>query len=827
MATINENGNGAINRVQNVPQPQESISMTDLFMIFLSKWYWFAVSLVICLALAMVYLLVTPPVYTRSASLLIKEDTKGRSVSSDISDAFSNLGFGQAKTNVNNEIINFQSPDLMYEVAQRLNLNVNYKADGRFYKKTLYGDQLPVNVSFLDVDNNTSASLKIEPNGKGTVCLKDFVLVKAGEKTTDGGAITAKIGSAVKTPVGTVKVNYSPYNKLHSDVEENLYVSLSPINSVVAAYNGKLTVARSDKEASVINLSINDVNIQRAEEIINTIITVYNEKWIKDKNQVSLSTNEFINERLKVIEADLGNVDNDISSFKSANLLPDIAASAGMEMQHSSEAYRQIMDLNNQLSISKYLLNYIRAQQNKLLPANAGLNETSIQTLINSYNSSLLQRNRLVESSSEENLFVKDLDKELAATRNAIISSVENYIVSLNMQLKTSQGAQAQATSRISSNPRQAGALLSVERQQKVKEALYLYLLQKREENELSQAFTAYNTRVVSTPERSGSMQPTSPVRRNVLLIAILLGLAIPAGILYLLEMMDITVRGRKDLENMTTPFAGEIPMAFHYKKTIAERIKKRFPILPIKLPKRPDLSVLVVKDKSVNVINEAFRVVRTNVEFLSKNNQEGAVVHMIVSANPGSGKTFVSANLAAALAIKGKKVLAVDLDLRKASLSAYVNKPKAGVVSYLTGAVEDYKSLIVKNLSDCGLDILPVGVIPPNPAEMLASARLDQLIEALRSEYDYIILDCPPVGIVTDADVISRVADSTLFIIRAGLFDKNALPEVDNYYTTQKYKNMMIVLNATEGGGHYGYKYGYRYGYRYGYQYGYSKNDD
>lgn len=823
MATINENGNGAMNRVQNVPQPQESISMTDLFMIFLSKWYWFAISLVFCLACAMAYLLVTPPVYTRSASLLIKDDSEGSSISSEISSTISDLGLVQQNTNVSNEILNFQSPDLMYEVVKRLNLNVNYKTDGSFYKKSLYGEQLPLVVTFLDGDKNT-ASLTIEPESKGVVRLKDFVLDR---ENLSGAPLSAKVGSAVKTPIGTIKIDYSPANRMYKDIEEPLYVSIGSMNEKALSMSKALRVERSNKEASVINLSYDDVNIRRAEEIINTIITIYNEMWMKDKNQISLSTNDFINERLKVIENELGNVDNDISSFKSANLLPDIAASAGMEMQHSSEAYRQIMDLNNQLSISKYLLNYIRAQQNKLLPANAGLNETSIQTLINSYNSSLLQRNRLVESSSEENLFVKDLDKELAATRNAIISSVENYIVSLNMQLKTSQGAQAQATSRISSNPRQAGALLSVERQQKVKEALYLYLLQKREENELSQAFTAYNTRVVSTPERSGSMQPTSPVRRNVLLIAILLGLAIPAGILYLLEMMDITVRGRKDLENMTTPFAGEIPMAFHYKKTIAERIKKRFPILPIKLPKRPDLSVLVVKDKSVNVINEAFRVVRTNVEFLSKNNQEGAVVHMIVSANPGSGKTFVSANLAAALAIKGKKVLAVDLDLRKASLSAYVGKPKAGVVSYLTGAVEDYKSLIVKNLSDCGLDILPVGVIPPNPAEMLASARLDQLIEALRSEYDFIILDCPPVGIVTDADVISRVADSTLFIIRAGLFDKNALPEVDNYYTTQKYKNMMIVLNATEGGGHYGYKYGYRYGYRYGYQYGYSKNED
>ena len=823
MSTTNNN-NQLSN--SNMPMEEEGISMLDLFMLYMSKWYWFATSLIVCVALAVVYLLVTPPVYTRSASILIKEDSKGKSVSNDVSQAFSELGFGHAKSNVNNEIISFQSPDLMYEVVKRLNLNVNYKTDGTFYKKTLYGDQLPIIVTFLDVDNNTTAHLTVQPDGKGSVKLTDFARDRETSKTT----LTAKIGTKVKTPAGLVRVDYSPYNKMHEGLKAPVYVSLSGVNDAVNSNCGKLTVERSDKDASVIKLSFNDVNIQRAEEIVNTIITIYNENWIKDKNQISLSTNDFINERLKVIEEDLGHVDSDISSYKSANLVTDFAASAGMDMQQSNEAYRQIMDLNNQLSISKYLLNYLRAQQNKLLPANAGLSESNIQTLINSYNSTLLQRNRLVESSSEENLFVKDLDKELAATRNAIISSVENYIVSLNMQMKTSQSAQNQATSRISSNPVQAGQLLSVERQQKVKETLYLYLLQKREENELSQAFTAYNTRVVASPERTGSNSPTAPVRNKVLLIAIALGLAIPAGLLYLLESMDITVHGRKDLEKMNAPFAGEIPMAFHYKKTIAERIKRRFPILPIKLPKQAENNEFLVKDKSVNVINEAFRVVRTNVEFLAVPVDGKAAVLMVTSANPGSGKTFISSNLATALVIKGKKVLAIDLDLRKASLSAYADKPKDGVVNYLSGQESDYYHLIIKDVKGSGLDIMPVGVMPPNPAEMLTSSRLDTMIEDLKTKYDYIFIDCPPIEIVTDAAIIKRLVDGTLFIIRAGLFDKKALPQVDKLYTDQTYKNMMLILNATDGGGRYGYKYGYKYGYRYGYsygyQYGYDKND-
>ena len=423
----------------------------------------------------------------------------------------------------------------------------------------------------------------------------------------------------------------------------------------------------------------------------------------------------------------------------------------------------------------------------------------------------MLQRNRLVESSSEENLLVKDLDQQLASLRSTILTSLDNYIKSVNIQIASSQQAQRSSQARVSDIPLQAGQLLSDERQQKVKEALYLYLLQKREENELSQAFTAYNTRVVASP--SGSNAPIAPNKKMILLVALLLGLAIPFAWFYLKEILNTTVRGRKDLENLSAPFLGELPSTFQ-PKNLLDRVR---------ITDRPEDRQIVVKPHSRNVINEAFRVVRTNLEFM-RGKDEGSKVLMVTSFNVGSGKTFVSANLATALAIKGKKTIVLDLDLRKRSLSIFAGEPKRGLSDWLGGQADDWHPLVVHGVGGNDLDILPVGQMPPNPAELLAEPRLAQLLDALRAEYDYIFLDCPPIEIVTDADLVAPLADITLFIVRAGLLERSMLPQVEKYYTTKKYRNMALLLNGTDSTGRYGYKYGYKYGYgRYG-TYGYGK---
>ena len=790
--------------VNNAPQEENPMSIRDIWTLCISHWKWFVLSVIICLAAAAFYILKTVPVYSRSSSVLIKEDRRSGSVSADIASAFSDLGVGQTWVNVGNELINFTSPDLLMQVVKNLNLNVNYTRDGFFHDYTLYGSSLPVRVRFLDIANNAGAAMTVIPVDTATVRLDDFVF--GGEKVKEH-SFTVAYGDTVETVAGKILVEKAEYA---SDFDFPVRVTRSGFQNATRACKSRLNAALNGKNTTVIDLSYKDVNTQRAEDVLRMIINVYNENWIKDKNQISISTNEFIAERLNIIEQELGSVDKTITSYRSAHRLPDFASAAQMDMQISAEAGKQLMDLNNQLSIARYLQSDIRSAGNgALLPANVGLNDASTRAQIEQYNSSMLQRNRLVESSSEENLLVKDLDQQLASLRSAVLTSLDNYVKALNVQIQSSQRAQSS-----SDIPLQAGQLLSDERQQKVKEALYLFLLQKREENELSQAFTAYATRVVASP--SGPAAPIAPNKKMILLVALLLGLAIPFAWFYLKEVMDTTVRGRKDLENLSTPFLGELPST----------LKKRKFYERSKITDRPEDRQIVVKPHSRDLINEAFRVVRTNVEFM-RGKETGGRVLMVTSFNVGSGKTFVSSNLATALAIKGRKVIVLDLDLRKRSLSAFVNQPKQGIADILSGTTTDWRPLVCHNVGGNNLDVIPVGKMPPNPAELLAEPALAALLGELRKEYDYVFLDCPPIEIVTDSDLIAPNADFTAFIVRAGLLERSMLPQIDKYYQSKRYNGMAMILNGTDGTGRYGYKYGYKYGYGHYGSYGYGSDSD
>lgn len=799
---------------------EDLLSFKDIVSLYLSKWYWFLISMALCLAVAMIVYKFTHPVYTRSTSIIIKREAKGGS-SGGVENSFSDMGLFQERSNIDNEMENFKSPNLIFDVVSRLNLNVEYTTEGRFYNPVLYGDQLPVTITFKGLTKQETASLVIKPKSDKSVVLTEFV---RNGKEYPLKSIVAKIDAKTSTPVGTVIVSYPKY-KHYAKFTQPIYVNRRNLYAAASLYAGNLKVEQQNEKATIIQLSVRDKNIQRAEEFLNTMVNVYNENWIKDKNKRTTATNEFINERLGIIEDELGSVDNSITSYKSANRIPSLSAAASMSMQQSAEETRHIMELNNQLNIARYLLNYIRSSHMQLLPANAGLEEDHAQSLIAEYNEIQLRRNHLAENSSEENYLVQDLDQQLASLRTTIINTIDNYIAALNMRMNASQSARAAADARISDNPRQAGDLLSSERQQKVKESLYLFLLQKREENELSQTFTAYNTRVITTPEFGGINLPTSPNRQQWILIALVVGFSIPLILIYLIVGLNTSVRGRKDLEGMVVPFIGEIPEAKHRKGNKLTRFLIEHKLKQPKNDKAP--RELVVKSKSRNLINEAFRVIRTNIEFMLKRNVGGAHIIMLTSANPGSGKTFISANLAGIMAIKGKKTLAIDLDLRRKSLTNTFGKPKVGIVDYLSGGTDDYRDLIVNyQQGDISFDVLTVDTLPPNPAELLSNGRLEKMLEELRGEYDYIFLDCPPIQIVADADIINQYADTTLFVIRAGILDRCILPEIDEMYTSQKYKNMCVVLNGVRDGGLYGYKYGYRYGYSssYGYGYGHKK---
>ena len=784
-----------INTDNNTRQQEETVQISQLVRRCLSRWYWFALSLAVCLALGALYILRSTPTYNTSADIQIKSNTKGASMPGDIGE-FGNMGLFAVKSNVNNELHAFESPDIMSEVVARLRLYMSYTVDGTFHRNVLYGTSLPVSADLLDVDENVGAGFTVSEKG-GDITLDDFVHKK---EKVGGKPVVGHYGDTLQTPVGRIIVQKT---KDYSEeaMKKPVNVRKSSQRGVTQSYLNRLQVNLADKNSDIIALSIKDVSTQRAQDILNTLIAVYNENWVRDKNQIANSTSVFINDRLRVIEGELAGVDSDISAYKSENMIPDVGTAATMYMQQSTVLNQQLQDVSNQLYMARYIKDYIGKEDNRNqpLPANMGLSSQTIENGISEYNSKILQRNNLVANSGEENVLVKDLDQSLASMRGSISRSIDNEILALSTKYENLQGTVRQNTARIAANPNQAKRLLSVERQQTVKQALYLYLLQKREENELSQAFTAYNTRIIKHP--ISGIFPVSPQSMKIMMMAFLLGLMIPAGVIYLLMATDTKVRSRRDLKGVSVPFAGEIPLsagagswAFGRRKALG------------------GADAVVVRKGCRDVANEAFRVLRTNLEFMMR--KPGSKVVAVTSFNPGSGKSFVSSNLAVCLAIKGRRVLAIDGDMRHGSLSEIVGSPRQGLSDYLAGIAADVHDVIVRPKDTAAPDVLPVGAIPPNPAELIADRRFADMVAALRGEYDVIIIDCPPVDIVTDARVINDHVDRTLFVLRAGLLDKAMLPDLDALYRDGEYRNLCCVLNGTASSdSYYGTTYGH-YGY-------------
>ncbi len=779
--------------------------LRDAWFLCLAHWKWFLLSVILTLSGAYYYLLRTPKTYVASASILIKPDNNRGNSPDQLLARQRMVVEGASDAQMTNEILALSSATITRSVAERLNLDVEYAHKGMFHDKVIYGSELPVKVEFLNIGEEQRAAFHLSLQADGRVVLDDFS--KDGANLS--GTIMGKVGERCVTPVGLVKLvantGYRP------GTTDEYKVTRSPISSVAASVRGSFSIALSNKASTIIDIQYSDVNTARAKDAIDMLISVYNENWVRDRNQISVSTNEFIKERLAVIQRELGSVDQNIAGYKSANLLPDVEQSGSMAVTQANDAEAKARELSTQVYMTRHVKEYLTdgRHENQVLPSNSGINNASIQAQINDYNTRLLERNRLLATSSAQNPAVMDLETQLGSIRRGIIQSLDNELDMLKTQQRVTEASHSEATSKISANPRQASYLLSVERQQKVKESLYLFLLQKREENELSQAFTAYNTQIIETPHITGI--PPQPVSRNILLTAFLIGLAIPAAFVFGREALNSTVRGRKDLEDYSMPLVGELPLKGK-KRPVWKRWRKE------KIVAVPNM---VVADQKRDILNEAFRTVRTKLEFTLGFDGRNKVV-MLSSLNPGSGKTFITANLGAAFSLKGKRVLVMDLDLRKASLSDYVGQPKVGISNYLSGQIEDWHEIITPLNR---VDVLPCGVIPPNPAELLSTERFAEMIKAAREEYDIIFLDCPPVEIVADAEIINPHADLTLFIVRASLMERSYLKDIERWYAEKKYNNLTLLLNGTTDAlGRYGYhKYGYGYG-GYGYGYGSKK---
>ena len=535
------------------------------------------------------------------------------------------------------------------------------------------------------------------------------------------------------------------------------------------------------------------------------MIAVYNEAALKDKNQVAVNTANFINERLVIIGQELGDVETDLETFKRVNQVVDIETSANMYMNESQKYNTDAFELETQLRLAGYIKEYLTDPKNdtELIPANTGISDMNIENQIARYNTAKLQRDKLAGESSESNPVVEELNNLLRATKQNIIRAVDNLIVSIEVKRTDAQNREQRAQGRVAAIPTKERQMLSIERQQKIKESLYLFLLNRREENALSQAMADNNARIIDSAEATGF--PIAPRRNRILLLGILVGVAMPAlwclGILF----MDTRVRSRKDLEGvLTVPYLGEIPLD----RESGKKGKHR--------------QAPAVYGSEGDIVAEAFRILRTNMQFMARHGRPMQVI-TFTSLNEGAGKTFISGNLAMSFVQAKKRVILIDLDIRRGTLSHIYRLQKRGMTNYLADASLTADDIIQHQEK---FDIIAAGNIAPNPAELLMDERLDQLIAELRKRYDYIVVDSVPIGIIADATIANRIADLTVFVARAGKLDRRQLPDIEQIYQEQKLHNMALVLNGADYRHRYGYHYYGYYGH-YGYRYGYGKKKD
>ena len=775
-------------QLNNLHEEEPLISLADIWGLIWGHKWWYVASLAFFLCVGVFYLYVTPKVYSRVAKVLIDESNQDATMR--------NLGVASAGmmrlrsfNSVENEIETFASPDLMQVVVERLGLQTRYVQEQLLRDVELYRN-CPFEARFAGENPHSPYSFKVTPAGEEGFVLSEFRL--KDEKFKE--EVPGSYGDTLQTPVG--KVVLYP---VETDVDFNhpVKVSWTTGMSAAKAFCRNMHIALSGKESSVLVFSINDTYPSRASSILSTLIDVYNEMWINNKNRAAINTTDFINERLVVIEKELGLVEDALKQYKSKNNLTDIKAVAQSYVTESSEYATKAFEVNNQLSIAQYIKEYLNNPANSLslIPSNLGLTSASVEAQIKEYNDIVLQRDRLLSGGGENNPMVTDLNAALASIRTAILRSIDNLIATLQLQLSKIESQEKQILARMSSNSGQELQLLSIERQQQITQELYMFLLQKREENELAALINVGNTRVIMNP--NGSSNPVSPNRMMIMFIMIVLGCGAPFGFFLVKKLLDTSIKHKSDLGNLSVPFLAEIP----------KMGKDGF---------NRDECKVIVKPGSRDMMNEAFRVLRTNVDLMLGKNA-GSRVIMFTSFNPGAGKTFSIMNVAASMSLKKSKAIVVDLDLRKATLSQALGKEHTGVAAYLNGKIDDYRPYVDEIAPD--LYHLPVGTLPPNPTELLLTDRFARMVDDLKQEYDYVFLDCPPIDIVADASLITEKADMTIFVLRSGRIDKASIPYIDELYRSGKYSHMAMILNGVEfeqkkyGYGRHGYGYGYGYG--------------
>ena len=777
---------------ENREEEHSGFNLAALWKIVVIHWYWIVLSTIVALGAAFGYLKYTRPVYASNMKILVKDEDSRSRMYRGGQLALESMGVISNSNGFDNELEILTSSNISQRVIKSLKLYVSYELDGRLrnhelYKNNPYIVDMPENQL---VDLHSLIQLKIDRQGDGVHVAGEIYVPRSKEPILFERSVKELPGS-FNTPVGTITLQRNPGVGAELP-EQAMYATIMPLEYAAKAYGSRLSVSASSKTTTVAVLNYLDTQPERAIDYLNELFRSYNEDANEDKNEVALKTEEFLKNRISAIREELDATESNLESYKKKNELINLTNDASNALNKLTEYQKEQVELETQLNLVTALLDYVDDPRNafNVVPSNLGLKDADMSNLLNEYNDYVIQRNRLLKSSSPENPYVKRLTAQLEEMWPTIRLSLKSVRENILTQKRSAEDQYNLFSRRVGEAPTQERSLNNIIRQQEIKVELYLMLLQKREENYISLNSTAAKARVIDDPRSTGKVSPKTEV---ILLGALVLGLCFPVGLIYLLGLLRYRIEGREDVEMLTKiPVLADIPLA----------------------PKSLDGELsLAVRENSNDMMEEAFRGLRTSLRFVLSEKEN---VIACTSCIPGEGKTFISTNLAMSLALLGKRVIIVGLDIRKPRLVKLfgLSSDHRGITTFLSSDSGDFQDLdkqIHHAVLNPNLDVLPAGVIPPNPGELISREQLDHAIALLREHYDYVIVDTPPVGLVSDTLSAARVVDMTIMVCRADYSPRNNFQLINALHHDNKMPKITLVLNGIDLKKR---KYGYYYGY-------------
>jgi len=778
-----------------VNESNSSFDFATLYRTIVLNWYWFVLSLIIFGSLGAIYLRYATPMYQSTAKLLIKDESNSNRRGSSLQN-MSNLGIISNSTGIDNEMEILTSHSIAEDAIRDLKLYVNYSTKGRVKDIILYRNQ-PLNV---DVDQahlerlNAPINLSITRDSL-TYTVTGTYYVPTNDNSNEGPySINRKFTSlpatiATRAGIITISPNYG-HSLKNGDV---LNVSILSPTMASNKYVNELQVAQTAKSTSIAQLQLTDEVPQRSLDYLKQLAIVYNRQANEDKNTIALRTDKFINDRLGKINAELGKTEGQLQNYKQQNGIVELKMNAGNSVANQNSSELKLAEVETQIELFNTIAREVESSSRNLsqvIPSNVGLDDQSSTTLINKYNELVLERNRLLRSASESSPVVEPLTAQIRELNGNIRRAIGAARQNLQIQRDAVLAQVNKFNEQVAETPQQERMLTQIDRQQEVKSGLYLMLLQKREENNISLAATADKGKLIDDPQLLGKISPKST---SIMLVALLIGLALPVLVILILQFFRYKIEGHDDVARLTKlPIIADVAIASNKAKGKAD---------------------IVVHENQNNQMEEIFRSMRTNLQFMLK---EGQKVVLFTSSTSGEGKTFNAANLSVSFGLLGKKVILIGLDIRRPRLAELfgINDHKHGITNLLVKdnpTIEDIQEQILPSGVNKNLDLLMAGPIPPNPAELIARNSLDIIINLLKERYDYIMIDTAPVGLVTDTLQIARVADASIYMCRADYTPKSSFNLINALANEKKFPNMAVVLNGIDMSKR---KYSYYYGY-------------